>query len=102
MEVGLKCQQRLVLPGIGQPDEFISARRPRPYSWASRRRCAGASNYAAPALGLRDAGCPQVLVIALSVQGFEEPRLSAWASPSTRPSRPVIGDAIQPMLRVRS
>ncbi len=98
MEVGLKyvnndsCYPAIVV--IGQLlDEFISGRADPDRTAVGITQTGGmcrASNYAALLRkGLRDAGYPQVPVIALSVQGSRTTRASAWASPtSTRPSRP--------------
>ena len=113
MEVGLKyvnndsCYPAIVV--IGQLlDEFISGRADPDRTAVGITQTGGmcrASNYAALLRkGLRDAGYPQVPVIALSVQGFEDnPGFRLGATHIHKAIQAfVIGDAIQSMLlRVR-
>ena len=113
MEVGLKyvnndsCYPAIVV--IGQLlDEFISGRADPDRTAVGITQTGGmcrASNYAALLRkGLRDAGYPQVPVIALSVQGFEDnPGFRLGAAHIHKAIQAfVIGDAIQSMLlRVR-
>ena len=113
MEVGLKyvnndsCYPAIVV--IGQLlDEFISGRADPDRTAVGITQTGGmcrASNYAALLRkGLRDAGYPQVPVIALSVQGFEDnPGFRLGVTHIHKAIQAfVIGDAIQSMLlRVR-
>ncbi len=113
MEVGLKyvnndsCYPAIVV--IGQLlEEFISGRADPDRTAVGITQTGGmcrASNYAALLRkGLRDAGYPQVPVIALSVQGFEDnPGFRLGATHIHKAIQAfVIGDAIQSMLlRVR-
>ena len=113
MEVGLKyvnndsCYPAIVV--IGQLlDEFISGRADPDRTAVGITQTGGmcrASNYAALLRkGLRDAGYPQVPVIALSVQGFEDNPGFHLGIPHIHKAIQafVIGDAIQSMLlRVR-
>ena len=113
MEVGLKyvnndsCYPAIVV--IGQLlDEFISGRADPDRTAVGITQTGGmcrASNYAALLRkGLRDAGYPQVPVIALSVQGFEDnPGFRLGVTHIHKSIQAfVIGDAIQSMLlRVR-
>lgn len=113
MEVGLKyvnndsCYPAIVV--IGQLlDEFISGRADPDRTAVGITQTGGmcrASNYAALLRkGLRDAGYPQVPVIALSVQGIEDNPGFHLGIPHIHKAIQafVIGDAIQSMLlRVR-
>ena len=113
MEVGLKyvnndsCYPAIVV--IGQLlDEFISGRADPDRTAVGITQTGGmcrASNYAALLRkGLRDAGYPQVPVIALSVQGIEDNPGFHLGVPHIHKAIQafVIGDAIQSMLlRVR-
>ena len=113
MEVGLKyvnndsCYPAIVV--IGQLlDEFISGRAdPTAPPWASRRPAACAAPVTTRpccARVCRDAGYPQVPVIALSVQGIEDNPGFHLGIPHIHKAIQafVIGDAIQSMLlRVR-
>ena len=113
MEVGLKyvnndsCYPAIVV--IGQLlDEFISGRADPDRTAVGITQTGGmcrASNYAALLRkGLRDAGYPQVPVIALSVQGIEDnPGFHLGVAHLHKAIQAfVIGDAIQSMLlRVR-
>ena len=113
METGLKfvnndsCYPAIVV--IGQLlDEFVSGRSDPDKTAVAITQTGGmcrATNYASLLRkGLRDAGYPQVPVIAVSVQGYEDNPGFAMTTPMIHKTLQaiVVGDAIQSMLlRVR-